>query len=75
MKTGGETIWLCEHARALEKFSGRWVKFNVEEGLVCSGDTLNQVLSDSHKKKSHFKPFVFHVPSKDELSHPLPLVK
>jgi Family of unknown function (DUF5678) len=73
--TTRETVWLCEHARALEKFSGQYVKFSVDEGLVCAGETLTQVLSHKAGKKSHAKPFVFHVPSKDELSHPLQIVK
>lgn len=58
-----ETQWLCEHARILEKFSGQCVVFNTKEGIV------------SGKKRSSETPFLFHVPSKDELISPFPFVR
>ncbi len=58
-----ETQWLCEHARTLEKFSGQCVVFTTKDGLV------------SGKKKSNETPFLFHVPSKDELNSPVPLIQ
>ncbi len=58
-----ETRWLCEHARLLEKFSGQNVMFNTQDGLLTD------------KKKSSEAPFLFHVPSRDELTSPVPVIR
>ena len=70
-----ETKWMCEHASALEKFSGKMVMFNVPEGVVSKGSTLDQVLHSAKKKKYDEQPFLFHVPSKDELQSPVPVIR
>lgn len=68
-----ETKWLCEHAKILEKYSGKWILFNLHEGVLCSGGSVDQVMAQQPVKgKSHKDPFIFHVPSKDELESPLP---
>lgn len=61
-----ETKWLCEHARALERYSGKWILFNVRSGMVAKGASLQKVLKSSSSRSSE-KPFVFHVPSKKDL--------
>lgn len=61
--------WLCENAGALEKFSGRWVIFSCEKGVVGSGASLPKALKSCPKPAG--KPFVFHVPSKKELDTPV----
>jgi len=60
-------LWLCENARKLEKFSGRWVMFNLKEGVVSSGESLERMFKLVKKHKKFRKPFIFHVPTKDEL--------
>lgn len=67
-----ETKWLCENARNLERFAGQWVKFNVHEGVVKNGSSLLSVLKAGRDAKTPDKPFVFHVPSKEELKHVTP---
>lgn len=62
-----ETKWLCEHSRALERFSGKWVVFSAKEGMVAQSASLNKIIKVTSKFKKAGKPFVFHVPSKDEL--------
>lgn len=63
MQLTKETQWLCEHAKTLEKFSGQCVTFTAEEGIMLG------------KKKSSETPFLFHVPSKDELLAPAPFIR
>ena len=70
MKIQKATKWLCENASRLEKFSGQWVLFSVHEGLVSRGDSLSCVLREARKKKVTKRPFVFHVPSRDDLKMP-----
>lgn len=70
MQLKAETKWLCEHAQQLERFSGQWVVFNVNEGVVESGFSLKQILKSSRVAKKTEKPFVFHVPSREELAQP-----
>lgn len=65
-----ETRWLCEHASSLEKFSGKWIAFSVERGVVSDGKTLAMVMRKMRAQQAIRKPFVFHVPSKDELQSP-----
>lgn len=67
-----ETKWLCENAKRLEKFAGQWVSFSANEGLVGSGSSLDHALKNSRNKHFRTAPFVFHVPSKEELTAPLP---
>lgn len=67
-----ETRWLCENARALEQFSGKWVMFSVEEGLVRKDGSLPRLLRSTKGLRVTDKPFIFHVPSKRELDSPLP---
>lgn len=71
MEIKSETKWLCEHARSLEKYSGKWVAFRVEDGVIKSGESLEKILSTTRKSGAHENPFVFHVPSKRELIAPL----
>lgn len=75
MKIQKETKWLCENARNLERFSGKWVMFSTHEGVVSKGASLDHVLKSARRKRSSKSPYVFHVPSKDELGIPLPGVK
>ncbi|MFN0118000.1 MAG: DUF5678 domain-containing protein [Elusimicrobiota bacterium] len=69
-----ETRWLCQNAKRLEKFSGQWVAFHVEEGIVSKGNSLKRILDMTFSKNSR-QPFVFHVPSKKELLSPLPIIR
>ena len=62
-----ETKWFCENAKGLEKFAGQWVLFSAHEGLVGNGESLAQVLKAARHKKAKNTPFVFHIPSKEEL--------
>ncbi|MBV9080396.1 MAG: hypothetical protein JO102_04670 [Elusimicrobia bacterium] len=72
MEIRKETKWLCENARALERFSGKWVMFSAMEGLVRNDESLKRLMRAARKIRLSEKPFVFHVPSKDELAQPLP---
>jgi len=72
MKIQKETQWLCDHAKDLEKFSGKWVAFSVKGGIVAKGRTVDQVLKKT-KEKKETDPFLFHVPSKKELERPISL--
>ena len=63
MRIQKETQWLCDHAKDLEKFSGKWVAFSLKGGVVAKGRSADQVLKES-KKKNEKDPFLFHVPSK-----------
>lgn len=54
--------WLCEHAQALEKYSGRGVVCHPQEGRVRPVSSLSKIDPNS---------FFFHVPSKKELAAPL----
>ena len=67
-----ETKWLCENAKSLEKYSGQWVVFSATRGLVGKASTLNNALRSFRHAKSS-QPFLFHVPSKEELVSPLPV--
>jgi hypothetical protein len=67
-----ETKWFCENASALEKFSGKWVGFSVEKGVLSNGDKLSMVMKKLGSRQAIKKSFVFHVPSKDELQVPRP---
>jgi len=75
MKINRETKWMCENSRVLEKYSGKWVIVNVNEGVVSSGKSLNAVLRSSKIKGPTLTPFVFHVPSKDKLDWIQPVKK
>jgi hypothetical protein len=75
MEVKEETKWLCEHAKSLEKFSGQWVVFSPEEGLVGSGGSLIKVLKNARRLPNQKKPFVLHVPSKQELNTPFAVPK
>ncbi len=66
-----ETKWLCENAKSLEKFAGQWVVFSSTRGLVGKAGTLNNALRSFRQAKSKSAPFLFHVPSKEELVSPL----
>jgi hypothetical protein len=70
MSQKNETRWLCENASALEKFPGQWVMFSVREGIVEKGDSLDKVLRGARKCKNGTRPYLFHVPSKDEMASP-----
>jgi hypothetical protein len=67
MSQKNETRWLCENARTLEKFPGQWVMFSVREGIVEKGESLDRVLR-ARRTKNGARPYVFHVPSKDEMT-------
>jgi hypothetical protein len=67
-----ENKWLCENARALERFSGKWVMFSVLDGIVKDDPSLSRLMRAARKLPAHERPFVFHVPSKRDLSAPLP---
>ena len=70
-----ETRWLCEHSKVLEKFSGKCVVFNIMEGVVSDGESTEKFLWGIKKMKPQGKPFLFHVPSKDELTTPMPVIR
>jgi hypothetical protein len=67
MSQKNETRWLCENASALEKFPGQWIMFSVREGIVNKGDSLDKVLRNGRRAKNGTRPYIFHVPSKDEM--------
>lgn len=69
-----ETKWLCENAKSLEKFSGRWVVFSSHDGLMRSCDSVATAIKSVRPSKSKISPFLFHVPSKEELVSPFPVV-
>jgi hypothetical protein len=71
MKIRNETKWLCENARDLERYSGQWVMFTTMQGVVRKNDSLTRLLKESKNEPMREKPFVFHVPSKQELAAPL----
>jgi hypothetical protein len=71
MSQKNETRWLCENAKALEKFPGQWVMFTTHNGIVETGASLDKVLRGARKSKARNRSFVFHVPSPDELAAPL----
>ncbi len=75
MEIKAETKWLCENAKDLERFSGKWVGFNADQGLVGESLSLLKILKAATKLNASRVPFVFHVPSKHELNHPLPMIK
>lgn len=66
MKTKDATEWLRSNAKRIERFSGRWVAFNVDEGVVSKGRSLDLVLRAAKRKKSD-EAFVLHVPSPADL--------
>lgn len=68
-----ETKWLCENAKSLEKYSGQWVVFSANEGIVDRAGSLSAVLKSFRHMKSKSAPFLFHVPSQEELISPLPV--
>ena len=68
-----ETKWLCENAKSLEKFSGQWVVFSAHDGLKDHAGSLEGVLKSFRHAKSKAAPFLFHVPSKEELVSPIPV--
>jgi hypothetical protein len=71
MEIKTETKWLCQNARVLERFSGKWVMFSVMEGIVKKDGSLTRLLRTASKLGMQERPFVFHVPSKRELAAPL----
>jgi len=71
MKIKKELKWLCEHSKQLEQFSGNWVMFSINEGVVSQGRSLERIIKEAKEKKSVIQPFVLHVPSKDELKRSL----
>ncbi len=75
MKGRDNIVWLCENARRLEQFAGQWVMFNTREGVVSRGESLQAVMKACRRHKMKQDPFIFHVPSKDELSSPIPACK
>jgi hypothetical protein len=72
MEIRKETKWLCENAHALERFSGKWVMFSALEGIMKKDESLTRLLRSAQALHVTDKPFIFHVPSKRELSSPLP---
>jgi hypothetical protein len=71
-----QTKWLCENAKSLEKFAGQLVAFSATRGIVGRGESFDSIFNKSSRpKKSTPAPYVFHVPSKEELASPIPVVK
>ncbi len=70
MKMKNETRWLCENAKSLERFSGQWVVFNVDQGVVGCHTSLSRLLERVRKQHTD-APFVLHVPEKSALENPL----
>lgn len=64
-----EVVWLCENARRLEEYSGKWVMFSTDQGVLKSGENLTEVFNASKSRKEHF---VFHVPCREDLVAALP---
>jgi hypothetical protein len=67
MAKKNENFWLCENASKLEQFAGRWVMFDVNEGVVSCEESLDRLIKMVKKHKKVKKPFLFHVPTKDDL--------
>jgi len=68
MAVMSETKWLCRNSRELEKFSGQWVLFSAEEGVLRCDASLEKLLVEAKGIRSRPRPFVLHVPSKKEMS-------
>ncbi len=66
MAKKNEIFWLCENSGKLEKYAGQWIMFDAKEDLVSCEKSLDRLLKIIKQKKMK-KPFVFHVPTKDEL--------
>jgi len=75
MNLAKETRWLCENAKSLEKFPGQWIMFCPTDGVLCKGESLKKVLETVHRKKHPHKPYIFLVPSKDQLGFPVPVIQ
>ena len=71
MKLKNETRWLCENAKTLERFSGQWVVFNAEQGVVGCHTSLDRLLQLTQKQHND-AAFVLHVPAKRDLDSPIP---
>lgn len=67
MSKTNEIFWLCENARNLEQFAGRWVMFDTKEGVVSCEKSLEKLMKMVKKQKKCKHPFLFHVPTKDDL--------
>ncbi len=68
MDIRNETKWLCENARALEKYSGQWVMFHAGQDTFQKNESLSRLLKSAPIDTAGKRPFVFHVPSKRALA-------
>lgn len=69
-----ENKWLCENARSLERYSGQWISFCVEAGVLSRGADLSRVLRPSARGAGRTQ-FVFHVPSRAQIGAYLPVIE
>ena len=70
-----DTESLCEMAGALERFAGQCVVMNPGKRVICGSFSMDVLSRETHKSKWKGKPFVFHVPSKEEVGSPIPVLK
>jgi hypothetical protein len=66
-----EAKWMCENSKSLERYAGRWVAFLPEQGIVGCAASLSKALAKAARLKDRKQPFVFHVPTLEELRFPL----
>jgi hypothetical protein len=61
----------------LEQYAGKCVLFKPGQGVLCETTSISMdvLIKESAKIKIKGKPFVFHVPSKEELGSPIPVLK
>ncbi|MEW6555999.1 MAG: DUF5678 domain-containing protein [Elusimicrobiota bacterium] len=58
--------WLSKNEKKIEKYSGKWIAFVTNKGILSSGETVKEVIDIAEKKYCISNPFVFKVPRKDE---------
>lgn len=71
MRICRETKWLCENAKTLEQYSGQWVVFSAQSGLMGRAGSATTALKSFRHVKSKDAPFLFHVPAKEEFFSPI----
>lgn len=64
--TKGVMQWLSCHGEEVSCHSGKWVAVRPPEGIVASGCTMEEVMSEWKKQFPGERPVVFLVPKKGE---------
>ena len=62
-----ECEWLCENAKSLETYSGKWVLFLPDQGIVGCAQTFKKAVAQANKSRCREKPFLFHVPTPEDV--------